>query len=178
MFTGSFPRYTSCARSIVITRRSSVISFTVRVFGKSTSIPDCKIGAVIKKITSSTSTTSTNGTMLMSESEVPVCRPICGIYRSLVPHSIECGGSLSPSPSSSVRLLHQRQKLIRKRIHLRPQVFDAVQEVIVGNHRGDRRKQSRRGRDQRFRNSRRHGAQARRSRLAQSRKRVNDSPHR
>ena len=53
--------------------RCSVISFTVRVFGTFTSIPDCSTGSVIMKITSSTSTTSTSGVMLISASEVRVC---------------------------------------------------------------------------------------------------------
>ena len=49
------------------------------VFGTSTSMPDCRIGAVIMKIISSTSTTSINGTMLISDSEVPVSRWVCGM---------------------------------------------------------------------------------------------------
>src|SRR5579863_5431746 len=69
-----------CARSIETTTRESEISFTVLVFGTSTSMPDCRIGAVIMKITSSTSITSTNGTMLISEREVPVWRASCGIF--------------------------------------------------------------------------------------------------
>src|SRR5215472_6959689 len=54
---------------MVTTRRCSVISLTVRVFGIATSMPDCSTGAVIIKITSSTSTTSTNGVMLISARE-------------------------------------------------------------------------------------------------------------
>src|ERR1700730_17653492 len=61
------------------TTRDSEISFTVFVLGTSTSIPDCRIGAVIMKITSSTSITSTKGTMLISERVVPVWRASCGI---------------------------------------------------------------------------------------------------
>src|ERR1035438_4841951 len=57
---------------MVTTSRCSVISFTDRVLGRATSIPDCKTGAVIKKIISSTSTTSTSGVMLISASEVRV----------------------------------------------------------------------------------------------------------
>src|SRR5262252_5998628 len=55
--------------------RCSVISRTVRVLGIATSMPDCNTGAVIMKITSSTSTTSTSGVMLISASEVCV-RPL------------------------------------------------------------------------------------------------------
>ena len=64
---------------MVTTMRTSVSSLTVFVFGTSTSMPDCRIGAVIMKMISSTSTTSMNGTMLISESEVPVCCCICGM---------------------------------------------------------------------------------------------------
>src|SRR5580692_3544335 len=64
---------------MVTTMRTSVSSLTVLVFGTSTSMPDCRIGAVIMKMISSTSTTSTNGTMLISESEVCVCLASDGI---------------------------------------------------------------------------------------------------
>ncbi len=57
---------------MVTTSRCSVISLTVRVLGTATSIPDCSTGAVIMKMTSSTSTTSTSGVMLISASEVRV----------------------------------------------------------------------------------------------------------
>src|SRR5579864_9539298 len=69
-----------CARSIETTTRDSEISLTVLVLGTSTSMPDCRIGAVIMKITRSTSMTSTKGTMLISEREVPVWRASCGIF--------------------------------------------------------------------------------------------------
>ena len=52
--------------------------FTVLVLGTSTSMPDCRMGAVIMKMISSTKTTSMNGTMLISESDVCVCLT-CGI---------------------------------------------------------------------------------------------------
>src|ERR1700722_20722384 len=54
---------------MVSTSRCSVISFTALVIGTATSIPDCNTGAVIIKITSSTSTTSTRGVMLISASD-------------------------------------------------------------------------------------------------------------
>src|SRR5213592_2086447 len=62
---GSLPRKTRCCLSILITRRSSVISFTVRVLGTATSIPDCRTGAVTMKMMSKTRTTSTSGVILM-----------------------------------------------------------------------------------------------------------------
>src|SRR5271163_137128 len=55
-----------------MTNRSSVISFTVRVLGTLTSMPDCSTGAVTMKMISSTRTTSTSGVMLISASEVRV----------------------------------------------------------------------------------------------------------
>src|ERR1035437_7635676 len=57
---------------MVTTMRCSVISFTVRVLGTATSMPDWRTGAVIMKMTSSTSTTSTMGVMLMSANELRV----------------------------------------------------------------------------------------------------------
>src|ERR1700730_6909948 len=69
-----------CARSIETTTRDSEISFTVLVFGTSTSMPDCRMGAVIMKMTRRTSITSTKGTMLISEREVPVGRASCGMF--------------------------------------------------------------------------------------------------
>src|SRR6266404_7500200 len=72
MLTGSLPRYTFCALSIETTRRCSVISLTECVLGTSSSIPDWRMGAVIMKMISSTSTMSMNGTMLISESDVCV----------------------------------------------------------------------------------------------------------
>src|SRR5579863_6456676 len=60
---------------MVITSRSWVISFTVRVLGTLTSMPDCSTGAVTMKMISSTSTTSTSGVMLMSARAVCV-RPL------------------------------------------------------------------------------------------------------
>ena len=47
--------------------------------GTSTSMPDCKIGAVIMKMMRSTRTTSMNGTMLISESVLCVFLESCGI---------------------------------------------------------------------------------------------------
>src|SRR6476646_2286211 len=55
-----------------ITRRSSEISFTTFVLGTETSMPDSSTGAVTIKMISSTSTTSTNGVTLISESDVSV----------------------------------------------------------------------------------------------------------
>src|SRR6267143_4462878 len=52
------------------TSRCSVISLTECVLGTSTSMPDCRMGAVIMKMIRRTRTTSMNGTMLISERAV------------------------------------------------------------------------------------------------------------
>src|SRR5277367_1276306 len=70
--TGLSPRKTFCSRSMVSTIRCWVISFTLRVLGTETSMPDCSTGAVTMKIMSRTRTTSTSGVMLISASEVRV----------------------------------------------------------------------------------------------------------
>ena len=70
MLMGSLPRNTRCCLLMLTTSRSSVISFTVRVLGTLTSMPDCSTGAVTMKMISSTRTTSTSGVMLISEREV------------------------------------------------------------------------------------------------------------
>src|SRR4051812_11444320 len=57
---------------MVTTSRCSVISLTLCVLGTSTSMPDCRMGAVIMKMIRSTRTTSMNGIMLISESDVCV----------------------------------------------------------------------------------------------------------
>ena len=72
MLIASLPRNTRCCLSMEITSRSSVISLTVFVFGTETSMPDCSTGAVIMKMISSTSTTSTSGVTLISASELCV----------------------------------------------------------------------------------------------------------
>src|SRR5260370_4381334 len=74
-----------CALSRVTERRYWVRSFTVRVLGTSTSMPDWRIGAVIMKMMSSTRTTSTKGTMLISESDVCVDLESCGIFPDSMP---------------------------------------------------------------------------------------------
>src|SRR5580704_11150736 len=54
---------------MVTTIFCSVISCVVFVLGTSTSMLDCRMGAVIMKMMSSTRTTSMNGTMLISDND-------------------------------------------------------------------------------------------------------------
>src|ERR1700691_2086395 len=102
---------------MVTTMRACVSSFTVFVFGTSTSMPDCRMGAVIIKMIRSTSTTSINGTMLISESEVPVSRCTWGILLSL----------------RTVQRFDSCHKLRGKTVHPRGDSSDAVQIVVVRN---------------------------------------------
>src|SRR5579871_827305 len=153
MFTGLSFRYTRWPRSSVTTMRASVSSFTVFVFGTSTSMPDCKIGAVIMKMMSNTSTTSMNGTMLISESDVPVSRCTVGIAFSPRLRAVKCFDFCD--------------ELGGEAVHARRHAANVVKVVVVSDERRDGREKSGSGCDERFGNSRRHGAQARRSRIAQ-----------
>src|SRR5271168_101247 len=74
---------------MVSTCRCWVISFTLRVLGTETSMPDCSTGAVTMKMTSKTRTTSTSGVMLISASEVRVwpelaVKATCGLPLHLI----------------------------------------------------------------------------------------------
>src|SRR5580704_17212344 len=146
---------------MVTTKRASEISLTVFVFGKSTSIPDCRIGAVIMKISYSTSTTPTYGTILISESVEPVSRESCGI-----------------GVSSTVKRLNTRDELHGEIIHPCSFGADALQIVVVSDDGRNRGEKSGRSSDQRFGNTRRDHAQARRPRCSQSFERVHHAQHR
>src|ERR1700674_607539 len=122
-----------CALSTVTTRRSWFISFTVRVFGTSTSMPDCRIGAVIIKMMSNTRTTSMKGTMLMSESEVCVCLESCGIV-SLDYRRPGRGGRAC----STKCFFDLREDFHRKSVQPLREVADILQELVVENQRGNR----------------------------------------
>src|SRR6266545_3050327 len=69
------------------------------VFGTLTSMPDCRMGAVTINITSSTSTTSTKGVTLISESELWV-RPLLFVKATAV--------SYRASPLRSMMLSNSR----------------------------------------------------------------------
>src|ERR1700730_18159231 len=119
---------------MVTTRRSSEISLTVCVFGRSTSMPDCKIGAVIMKIISSTSITSTKGTMLMSESELPVWRASCGIASIPWRFALSCGSGGEGGALQKLLLDHGGH-FHGKVIHAPAHLFDIVQKMIVSDDR-------------------------------------------
>src|SRR5579862_1210509 len=137
---------------MVTMMRVSEISFTVCVFGRSTSMPDCRMGAVIMKMTSKTSMTSTKGTILMSARDVPVWRASWGIGLSLFRAALQ------------VLFLDQRRDFQGEIVHARADLPDFVHKMIVGDHCGNRGKQPRRGGDQRFRDAGSDDAETRRPR--------------
>src|ERR1039458_6733599 len=147
MLMGSLPRNTLCDLSMLITSRSSVISLTVRVWGTLTSIPDCSIGAVTMKIMSSTSTTSTRGVMLMSESAVWV-RP----------------------PLNQVK--HLQGEVVVARGHF----TNGANDEVVGDNRWDGGSQAGGGGNQSFGDAGSDRAQSRRASGAQPVECVDDSP--
>src|ERR1700733_12555818 len=122
-------RKISESRLMVTTIRDSVISFTVLVFGTATSMPDCSTGAVSMKITSSTSTTSTSGVMLISASDVCVC-PVLLVKAT-------CGLPLDWLLARLERdLFHAVEQLAGEVVHARRKVAAARRELVVGHHRG------------------------------------------
>src|SRR5580704_13532885 len=169
MLTGVSPRNNPESRSIVSTRRCSVISRTVRVFGMATSMPDCSTGAVIMKITSSTSTTSTSGVILISAREVRVC-PVL-----LVKATFNLVGHFAARQLAAFRASHALCRRSACRTHLdlfqgiqqlaaevvdgRRKYPDAGSELVVGHHCGHSNKQSGSGCNQRLGDTGRHRAQ-------------------
>src|SRR5260221_13240903 len=119
-----------CALSTVTTRRSWLISFTVRVFGTSTSIPDCRIGAVIMKMISNTSTTSMKGTILMSASEVCVCLESSGIV-----FLSEWRPGWDVAARSGEGFFELRDEFLGKGVQPVREVPNIVQEVMIEKQR-------------------------------------------
>src|SRR5215469_16243447 len=141
---------------MVTTRRCSVISLTVRVLGIATSMPDCSTGAVIMKITSSTSTTSTSGVMLIS------AREDCVLPLLVV-----------KATANLLRLVARRRGVAHRNLFERVQQFpaevvgcrcedaDARGELVVSNNRRHGDKQAGGGGDERLRDAGSHSAQRR-----------------
>src|SRR5271155_6131508 len=132
--TGLSSRKTFWSLSMVTTRCCSVSWLTERVLGMATSMPDCRTGAVSMKITSSTSTTSTSGVMLISASAVCVwpflfVKATCGLPFNgvLVGHEGD--------------FFHAVQQFARKIVHTRGKAAQAPRELVVGNHRRNSHKQ-------------------------------------
>src|ERR1700760_3526650 len=148
--TGLSPRKTFCSRSMVSTSRCCVISFTLRVLGTATSMPDCSTGAVTMKITNSTSTTSTSGVMFISASDVRVWPELAVKATCGLPLCSLVGGA---------HLFHAVQQFAREVVHAGAELAQRSSELVVGDHGGDCDQQAGRGGDQRFRDTGSHGAQ-------------------
>src|ERR1700676_5408531 len=190
MFTGLSPRNSEPSRSIVTTSRCSVISRTVRVLGTATSMPDCSTGAVIMKITSSTSTTSTSGVILMSASELCV-RPLLLVKATLYLVRQIAGrqfAALDRRPRRSRRTRSRRrthmnflqriQQLAAEVIDRRSKDLYSRRELVVRQTWGPAQKNPPRCRDQGFRDPGRHRAKCRRPRGSQAVKRIHHAHHR
>src|SRR5580698_6814196 len=148
--TGLSPRKTFCSRSIVSTIRCWVISFTLRVFGTETSMPDCSTGAVTMKMISRTRTTSTSGVMLISASEVLVW-PVLAVKatRGLPLHRFLFGADLFQAV----------EQLAGEVVHAGAELAQRCGELVVGDDGRDSDQQTSGGGDQGFGNSRRDCAQ-------------------
>src|ERR1039458_4255216 len=180
MLTGVSPKNTRWSRSMVTTSRCSVISRTVRVLGTATSIPDCNTGAVIMKITSNTSTTSTIGVMLISDSEVRVW-PVLLVKATVhlpgrFPGRFTNPFSVRRPRRTAHRNLFQRvQQLAAKVVDSRRKDSDPRRELVVRHHRRNGHKQACRGGNQRLADARRHGPQRGRTCRAQPVKGVHNA---
>src|SRR5262245_13451368 len=123
--------------------RSSTAVGLAAARGRFTSMPRYIIGAVSMKISSSTSTTSTRGMMLISASGVPSRR--------------------SPSEPAGLNAIFGRSRQLADRaaedveevehepVHLGRPVPHAVHEEVVADDRGDGGREPGRGGDQRLR---------------------------
>src|SRR5260370_32122901 len=143
------------ALSTVTTGRSWLISFSVRVLGTSTSMPDWRMGAVIMKMMSSTRTTSTKGTMLISESEVCVDLESCGIYCDFT----NATGLGRPQKRLAKGFLDHHGYFQRKSVQALREIADILQKMVVENNGRDCRAQSCGGGNKRFGDAGRDGAQ-------------------
>src|ERR1035437_1843719 len=136
---------------MVSTTRCSVISLTVRVFGTATSMPDCNTGAVIMKITSSTSTTSTIGVMLISSSEVSVL-PLLLVKATfnLARYFAPTFRHHSTRWSNGAHFFQRIEQLAAEVVDGRGEDADTRGELVVGHHGRNRHKQAGGGGDQRL----------------------------
>src|ERR1700739_43301 len=170
--TGLSPRKTCWSRSMVTTRRCSVISLTVRVLGTLTSMPDCNTGAVIMKITSNTSPTSTSGVMLMSARDVCVlpllvAKATCNLLRFF-----------SLSGRTARRNLFKRvQQFAAEVIGCRRKYANAGCELVVGYDGRHSHEQSGGGGDERFGDAGSNSAQRRSACRSQAVEGINHTHH-
>src|SRR5579883_724692 len=158
---GWSPRNTRWSLSMVSTVRCSVISLTVFVLGTATSMPDCSTGAVSMKITSSTSTTSTSGVILISAREVCVCplllvKATCGLPFQWI------------FVFRDREFFHAVQQLAGEIIHARAELAAPRRELVVGNDSRNCDHKACRSCNQRLRYTRSHSPQRCRAGCAES----------
>src|SRR5579859_6749415 len=131
---------------MVTTRRCSVISLTVRVLGMLTSMPDCNTGAVIMKITRSTSTTSTSGVMLMSASED------CVLPLLVVKATANLLRLVALTGGAAYRDFFERvQQFAAEVVGCRSEDTDTCSELVISDDGRNGNKQASGGRDKCFR---------------------------
>src|ERR1039457_2398022 len=153
---------------MLTTGSSCAVSFTLVTFGTSTSSPNSMTCAVSIKMTSSTSTTPTRGTILISA--------MVGKPRDRRP--FEDPPSENAMPLVLEGPFREIHELERKIIHPRAELPDRAAEQVVENVGGNGRGETERRGDERFRDAWGHGAEARAPRIGQRRKRVHDAPDR
>src|SRR5260221_14413190 len=92
-------------------------------------MPDCKIGAVIIKMISSTSTTSMNGIMLISDNDVWVCFESCMFFslRLLISDR-----SIQSKLLRAKTLFNLRRDFKGKGIQPLPQFANIAQKTKIG----------------------------------------------
>src|SRR5437773_2289105 len=134
----------SCFLSMLTTTFCSFTSLTVLVLGTSSSMPDCRIGAVIMKMISRTRTMSMNGTMLISDSDDWVECEVCGI--SFYP-AAACWRAAGRSVE---RFFDLRGDFQRKCVQALRKNANILQKLIVEDNRGDGDKKARGGGQQGF----------------------------
>src|SRR4051794_39919505 len=144
----------SCFLSMLTTTFCSLTSRTVLVLGTSSSMPDCKIGAVIIKMIRRTRTMSMNGTMLISDSDDCVWLEICGIG------FYSAAARWRAARRSVERFFDLRGDFQRESVQALRKNADVLQKLIVKDNRGDGDEKAGGGGQQRFGNARRNRAQA------------------
>src|SRR5215470_3911087 len=148
---------------MLTTGRSLTVSLVVFTAGTSTSMPDSITWAVSIKMISSTSSTSTNGVTLISDSAAPPRRP----PRPRPPLSLVEKATGHSSPLLLKVALGHIQELDGEVVHARADFLEHVTEVVVENSRRNSRAQADRGREQRVGDARPHRTQRSAARLAQ-----------
>src|SRR5581483_3512513 len=130
--------------------RFSAVSRVSVVLGTSISMPNSITCAVSMKMISNTRTTSTRGTILISES-VPFEPPK---RRRPIPESLPSENAIPYILTLALQIsLRQVQELEREIFHPGSHLFDSMAEVVVGHRGRNRRRETQSRRQQRIRNA-------------------------